>query len=359
MPVTTDYPAWAEQLNTPVTYPAQYLALAEARGLDTTTLLAAAGLDAAQLATPGARISLANFLRFLTALLATGSMDDMGMEVGLRLPLTAHGNLGYALICASHPREALDTLQQYWGLRGRGLRFGWTETDATLRFDFHGELVLPPALAQVLTEAMLVSFCQGVQFLLGTPVFPGEIGFVMPEPAHHGRYRERLPVLRYGQTENSVVILNKALFDKPLSTGNPEARQQALALCAREMSLWGDDAARQPLLARAQAEMALTGRGYPGPDELADRLHLSLRTLRRRLAAEGSGYQALLDAARARDALALLAQPELEIRQIARLLGYEDPANFTRAFRSRTGMTPSAARLSHAPRPSPAPATTD
>ena len=185
------------------------------------------------------------------------------------------------------------------------------------------------------------------------------VGFVMPEPAHHGRYRERLPVLRYGQTENSVVILNKALFDKSLPTGNPEARQQALALCAREMAIWGDDAARQPLLARAQAEMALTGRGYPGPEELAERLHLSLRTLRRKLAAEGSGYQALLDAARARDALALLAQPELEIRQIARLLGYEDPANFTRAFRSRTGLTPSAARLSHASPPSPAPATTD
>lgn len=359
MRATTDYPAWAEQPNTPVTYPAQYLALAEARGLDTATLLAASGIDAAQLSTPGARISLAAFLRFLTALLATGHMDDMGMEVGLRLPLTAHGNLGYALICASHPREALDTLQQYWGLRGRGLRFGWTEMESTLQFHFQGELVLPTALSQVLTEAMLTSFCQGVQFLLGTPAFPGEISFAFAEPAHHVRYKDRLPVLRYSQTENGVVVLNKTLFDKPLPTGNPEARQQALALCAREMAIWGDDAARQPLLARAQAEMALTGRGYPGPEELAERLHLSLRTLRRKLAAEGSGYQALLDAARARDALVLLAQPDLEIRQIARLLGYEDPANFTRAFRSRTGVTPSAARLSHASPPSPAPAATD
>lgn len=345
MRAASEYPAWAEQPNTPVTYPAQYLALAEARGLDTATLLAASGIDPAQLATPGARISLAAFLRFLTALLATGHMDDMGMEVGLRLPLTAHGNLGYALLCASHPREALETLQQYWVLRGRGLRFDWQETDTTLRFHFYGELVLPTALAQVLTEAMLVSFCQGVQFLLGTATFPGEIGFSFPESAHHARYRDRLPMLRYGQRENAVVILNKALFDHPLPTGNPEARQQALALCARDMALWGDDVARQPLLARAHAEIALTGRGYPSPTELAERLHVSLRTLRRKLAAEGSGYQALLDAARTRDALSLLAQPELEIRQIARLLGYEDPANFTRAFRLRTGVTPSAMRV--------------
>lgn len=359
MPAATEYPAWAEQLNTPVTYPAQYLALAEARGLDTTALLAAAGLDAAQLATPGARVSLASFLRFLTALLACGDMDDMGLEIGLRLPLTAHGNLGYALICASHPREALDTLQQYWVLRGRGLRFDWTETETTLQFHFQGELVLPPALTRVLTEAMLVSFCQGVQFLLGTPVFPGEIRFAFAEPAHHARYRDRLPVLRYDQAENGLIVHNKVLFDHPLPTGNPEARQQALALCAREMALWGDDAARQPLLARAQAEMALTGRGYPSPDELADRLHLSLRTLRRRLAAEGSGYQALLDAARARDAQTLLAQPELEIRQIARLLGYEDPANFTRAFRARTGMTPSAFRAERQDPGSAAHAATD
>ena len=44
--------------------------------------------------------------------------------------------------------------------------------------------------------------------------------------------------------------------------------------------------------------------------------------------------------ARRRDACRLLDEPELEIRRIAELLGYADPANFTRAFKSWTGRAP-------------------
>jgi AraC-like DNA-binding protein len=101
-------------------------------------------------------------------------------------------------------------------------------------------------------------------------------------------------------------------------------------------------------VARVRAELALGAAGYPDLPELAARLHTSSRTLKRRLARHGSGFQILLDQARHRDALRLLRNPDLEIRQIAAVLGYKDPPSFTRAFRRWTGQTPHQARAAQA-----------
>lgn len=343
------YPAWVHQPNTPVTYPAQYLEIARDLGLDSAILLAEAGLTPDELADPGQRISLAAFLALIDVLLARSGDSGLGLEAGLRLPLTAHGNLGYALLCSDTPLAAVAVLQRFWHLRGRGIRFDFREEPEAYVFEFHGELRLPPRLGRLLMEGMVVSFCQGVQFLLGLPAFPGEAWFEFAEPAHYARFRERFPQARYGRPATLVRLPDKARFQRRIGTGNPEALRQAISLCERELALWGEGDAGQALLARARAAMVLDDGGYPSPQDLAARLHLSLRTLRRRLHDQGSGYKPLLEEARRRDAIALLANPALTIQQIAARLGYDAPANFTRAFRQWSGRAPSTWRTENAP----------
>jgi len=347
MPSHDRYPAWAHQLNTPVTYPAQYIELARDLGLDADALMAEAGLTPAVLADPTRRISLADFLDLVEVLLARAGDPGMGFEAGLRMPLTAHGHLGYALLCSATPLAAVDVLRRFWQLRGRGIRFDFREEPDAYVFEFHGELHLPNPLGQTLMEGMMVSFCQGVRFLLGQNDLPGEAWFAFPEPAHYARFRERFPHARHDMPANLVRLPDKARFQRRLDTANPEALRQAIQHCEREQALWGETDAGHALLARARAEMIMAGDGYPTPDRLADRLNLSLRTLRRRLLAQGSGYKPLLEEARRRDAMTLLANPALTIQQVAGLLGYDAPANFTRAFRQWTGRTPSAWRDAH------------
>lgn len=65
------------------------------------------------------------------------------------------------------------------------------------------------------------------------------------------------------------------------------------------------------------------------------------RTLRRRLDQEGTSFKRLMEEAKRRDALRLLDDYDLDVQRVAALLGYQDPANFTRAFRQWTGQTPS------------------
>jgi len=75
-------------------------------------------------------------------------------------------------------------------------------------------------------------------------------------------------------------------------------------------------------------------------DDIADRLHLSPRTVHRRLEEEGSSFRAIKDALRRDLALARLTKTKDSIAQIAAELGYADPSAFYRAFVDWTGMAP-------------------
>lgn len=82
----------------------------------------------------------------------------------------------------------------------------------------------------------------------------------------------------------------------------------------------------------------------PSLERIAGQLHTTPRTLIRRLKAQDTSYRQLLEDARLDCADALLADARLTVAEVAQRLGYSDPANFGRAFRKLTGMTPAAWR---------------
>jgi AraC-like DNA-binding protein len=83
----------------------------------------------------------------------------------------------------------------------------------------------------------------------------------------------------------------------------------------------------------------LTGR-RPTIDDIAHALHLSSRTMQRRLQEEGSNFQCVLDEARHTLARHYLNNSALELNEAAYLLGYEDGNSFVRAFRTWEGVPP-------------------
>ena len=89
------------------------------------------------------------------------------------------------------------------------------------------------------------------------------------------------------------------------------------------------------------AESPSEGADYPS---VARHLHLSPRTLHRRLAQEGTSYRALRDAVRREQALQLLEKTTQSIAEIAAALGYSEPSAFFRAFVGWTGMAPTVYR---------------
>ena len=90
---------------------------------------------------------------------------------------------------------------------------------------------------------------------------------------------------------------------------------------------------------RLAIQQKLTGR-RPTIDDIADVLHLSSRTLQRRLQDEGSSFQRVLEGARHQLARHYLNNSVLELNEAAYLLGYEDGNSFVRAFRGWEGVPP-------------------
>jgi AraC-like DNA-binding protein len=82
--------------------------------------------------------------------------------------------------------------------------------------------------------------------------------------------------------------------------------------------------------------------------EVADALHVSLRTLQRRLADQGTSFKVLLDEARRELAMHFISEGRYSIKETSYLLGFAEPGNFSRAFRRWTGTTPSRFRESGA-----------
>ena len=80
----------------------------------------------------------------------------------------------------------------------------------------------------------------------------------------------------------------------------------------------------------------------PTLEEVACCLHMTSRTLRRKLKDEGGSYQQIKDRVRCDLAIRLLTEESLTVAETSALIGFTEQAAFCRAFKGWTGVAPSA-----------------
>ena len=85
----------------------------------------------------------------------------------------------------------------------------------------------------------------------------------------------------------------------------------------------------------------------PTLNEVADALHLAPRTLIRRLRRLGTTYQAIMDEFLRTRAAELLSNDRIKIKEVAAALGFQNPANFGKAFKRWFGISPGGYRARH------------
>ena len=123
---------------------------------------------------------------------------------------------------------------------------------------------------------------------------------------------------------------------------DPLASRGAIELCERELSLAADQEA--DITQRVRAELVFSGHGYPDLEHVARKLCMSTRTLKRKLQRHGSSFLLILEECRRRDAQKMLEHSGLPVQAVAARLGYQNPANFSRAFSKWTGESPTSFR---------------
>ena len=314
-----------------------------ALGHDPVALARAAGLPSAaaeeEPPPPDVVVPEGTFGRVWRLAAESDPRPELPVLAGLAVPQGAFGLLDYAVMSAGTVGAALDALSRFFRLASAASALapdpasGWVH----LRND-------PPADYDDVADA----------FTLAAVV---------------GRFRDRLPSIRVRRVDLTFPVAPTAepferAFGTPVRLGRPTSGLRldpaawTLALPGADASLHrtlsvvagGTDVAAVlgtpvgsgPAADHVASVVALTlAAGPPRVATVARALGLSARTLQRRLADEGTSFEAVLDRVRSGEAPRLLRARGAPVSEVAALLGYAEAASFTRAFRRWYGTTPS------------------
>lgn len=315
--------------------------LAAEHGVDEATCLEGTRLRREQLATPGTEVNAKQELALIANLLdALGDPPGLGVEAGTRYHLTAYGIWGFALISSPTFRSAIDI-----GLRYVDLTFAFCRIEASRQVD-RMQLVLdtpdiPAALRRFVIERDAAAIRTMQRDLFAAPIPIREVRFAFSPPADGlDRYVEVFGVVPDFDAGENVVGFDSALLDVPLPQANEHTAALAQAQCR---DLLDRRLARGGLAGRVRDLLVGRIAHPPDADHVSAALHMSDRTLRHRLAAEGTSFRALLDEVRERLAEEMLLSG-LTVAEIAERLGYVEVSSFSQAFRRWKGVGPRAYR---------------
>lgn len=260
-----------------------------------------------------------------------------GLRLGHHLNVSAHGVVGYAGLTSSSTAAAIEVACRYFPL---------ITSLATLKLEpsrYSLELIITPTAGiseraeRFVLQTLLASFDVMGSFLVGNLGLRADLGF--PKQAElRTRLGEAIEVIAFDQPRHRFVI-PKDRLSGPYALADQTAHAQALAQCERELQVLRN---RLGLAGRILEALKQAGPSTVDQETLASQLGISSRTLHRRLLDEGTSFRKLSQQAMISQARLYLEHERLSVTEVAYRLGYRDSANFTRAFRKATGMTPSA-----------------
>lgn len=321
----------------PTNYLRHLMLLVANRGGNTHRLLVTAGVSAAELEQPDGMVNVQQFLLLLREARAELNEPALGLYLGSQLTITSHGLLGLAAMSSATLEEALQLSCKYVATRTPLVSLQLDSTGRYARL-FMDELYALGDIRALFIEALSVTILAVIDFVVQRQCQPVEMHFAFAPPPYQALYQAffRCPVL-FNQPRHQLVLPKPALQLRSL-LADRQMQLQASRQCANELQQWQQ---RQLLSGQIRLLLGRVKGRCPGFAQVAAELALAPRTLRRRLASEGTSYQQLLEQWRVEMAEQYLRTSKLSVQQISDLLGYNDPANFSRAFRRQhAGLSP-------------------
>jgi len=277
------------------------------------------------------------FVRMLDTAAEELDCPDFGLRLSRWQGLDILGPIAVIARNAQTLQDGLGAIARYLYVHSPALKLAVESggAGADLKFTYEvTELTLP-----VLRQGYELSMANGVQMirLLGGPdARPSAISFLHEQMGPDAAYAEALGCeVRFGQSWCGFE-LPLGLAGRTIDSADPETRRIATKYL---------EANYLPSTARLSERVAELARrllptGHCTADAIADQLNLHTRTLQRRLAEEGVRCQDLIEQERRDQAARYLAEPALQLHQIAGLLGYAEQSTLNRSCRRWFGKTP-------------------
>ena len=318
---------------------AQYLLLLcqhiETYGIQPAQVLAGTELTLAELELPNRQIPLTHCIKVFANVQRLLPDPGLGLQLGQRLNIRSHGFLGYAVLSSRTMGEAADLAVRYFRTRTSLLEIRlFREGDlAVIQLD---ERVPLGAIKVIVFDALISLFMVCGEQVTGRK-FNAEDRLSYPQQAHHAALKAKLGERLSFDCAFTQVRFPRIGLQMPLGLPDPQLLAMAKLQCETELQRLHDEGGLLPEVRRV-TKMQLAEQVTL--ETVADALHISPRTLRRRLAELGTSFQMILEQLRRGRAVELLLHSGLSVEQIGSELGYLDPSNFGRAFRRWTGQSP-------------------
>ena len=300
-------------------------ALVDGTGIDVDTLQHSDGF----IDWPGACKLMANARQL-------SDQPDIALQTGLRALPAMHGPMGMAAMASPTLRDAMQLFARFNNTRTRIFNTVMEETAQTITLRLEFAYPQSPAI-QFLTESAMASAYACHVVLRGKPINGGSVYFNYPPPAWADSYPQVFRGTRIVFDAPDVALSLPASYgDEPLPSHDRDLLWIAIQQCeVRQEALRKQGTVSDQVLSLLHQQP-----GKASLENVADLLHISPRTLIRKLKQEDTRFQQLLDQTLSRRAAQLLSLPHYTVAAVAEDLGYTDVASFRRAFRRWFGTSP-------------------
>jgi AraC-like DNA-binding protein len=307
----------------------------ERTGVPVAPVLASVGLEPAGIRAPGARVPHEQAMRLWDrAALASGD-PQLGLHVAQHVDAGVMDLVEYLARCSPTLGESLERTSACFGLLHDqvAFRFERSGAHATLRNEVPSWLPVSPIYSENALASTIVMARRMTEREI--PVETACFRHAPPEAldAHHEIFGPRVV---FRAPVDAIVIPTECL-DAPLRQADPALA----AILERHVQMVL--ARPGPLGLRARTarlvEAELEGR-TPQAEDVAKRLRMSARTLRRLLHDEGCSFREVVAEVQRELAFRHLCDPGVPIGEVAYRTGFSDPNAFHRAFKRWTGRTP-------------------
>lgn len=302
--------------------------------VDPKTVFAEAGLDFSTLQTRDRQEARNMQQVWRLATKYTGD-DAFGITFAKNMnPMILHG-LGFSWMASDSLLDAFMRLVKYYRLITTAGGVELTEQKDVYRVRY----LLPeqgsPAPASL--DAALAVFLQFCRFTKGSDMSPVKVELQRSAPKNQQAFLSYFNCeVQYDCDYNSLYF-SKELLEASLPTANPElarANDQVVIDYLRKFE-------QSDLVSKVRGIIIeCLPSGTPSQDKVAQEVHMSARTLQRKLVEKKTSYKALLDEVRQELAKQYLREKGRTIGEVTYLLGFSEPSNFTRSFKRWTGITP-------------------
>jgi AraC-like DNA-binding protein len=292
---------------------------------------------------PDERVPVSTVHRLLEASAELTRDPDLGLKAARRTSLGDGGALDYLLSTSSTVNDAIEVAGRYMRLVNDTLavRLELHDGEAWVRLD--NTVILPRAASDFQAGSIFWNHARRwLRDALGEVV----VAFSHAAPPVSDEYELTFgPAKLHFSAPFTGFVLHKTHLAVPLERADPKLHH---VITQHAEQLISELPGAESVTERARAVVARElSHGNPNAMHVAAELGMSLRTLGRKLAEEGTTFKDVLDDLRKRLALRYVTGRDLTLSDVALLLGFSETAAFHRAFRRWTGQTPLEYRRNH------------